>query len=60
MKKRYFSFIFAFVLLVPCMLLLTACGGKKVTTITIDNMFVGERQVEYQYGTSINDKWREF
>lgn len=55
MKKRYFSFIFAFVLLVPCMLLLTACGGKKVTTITIDNMFVGERKVEYEYGTSIND-----
>lgn len=55
MKKRYFSFIFAFVLLVPCMLLLTACGGKKVTTITIDNMFVGERQDEYQYGTSINE-----
>lgn len=55
MKKRYFSFIFVFVLLVPCMLLLTACGGKKVTTITIDNMFVGERQDEYQYGTSIND-----
>ena len=37
------------------MLLLTACGGKKVSSITIDNMFVGERQVEYQYGTSIND-----
>ena len=55
MKKKYFSFIFAFVLLVPCMLLLTACGGKKVTTITIDNMFVGERKVEYEYGTSIND-----
>ena len=55
MKKKYFSFIFAFVLLVPCMILLTACGGKKVTTITIDNMFVGERKVEYQYGTSIND-----
>lgn len=55
MKKRYFSFIIAFVLLVPCMLLLTACGGKKVTTITIDNMFVGERKVEYEYGTSIND-----
>lgn len=55
MKKRYFSFIFAFVLLVPCMLLLTACGGKKVTTITIDNMFVGEKKVEYEYGTSIND-----
>ena len=55
MKKRYFSFIFAFVLLVPCMLLLTACGGKKVQSITVDNMFVGERQDEYQYGTSIND-----
>lgn len=55
MKKKYFSFIFAFVLLVPCILLLTACGGKKVSSITIDNMFVGERQVEYQYGTSIND-----
>ena len=55
MKKNYFSFIFAFIMLVPCMLLLTACGGKKVSSITIDNMFVGERQVEYQYGTSIND-----
>lgn len=55
MKKYYFSFIFAFIMLVPCMLLLTACGGKKVSSITIDNMFVGERQVEYQYGTSIND-----
>ena len=55
MKKKYFSFIFAFIMLVPCMLLLTACGGKKVSSITIDNMFVGERQVEYQYGTSIND-----
>ncbi len=55
MKKKYFSFIFAFVLLVPCMLLLTACGGKKVTTITVDNMFVGERKDEYEYGTSIND-----
>ena len=55
MKKKYFSFIFAFVLLVPCMLLLTACGGKKVQSITVDNMFVGERQDEYQYGTSIND-----
>ena len=55
MKKRYFSFIFAFVLLVPCMLLLTACGGKKVSSITIDNMFVGEKQDVYEYGTSIND-----
>ena len=57
MKKKYFSFIFAFVLLVPCMLLLTACGGKKVTAITIDNMFVGERKdvYVYEYGTSIND-----
>ena len=55
MKKKYLSFIFAFVLLVPCILLLTACGGKKVSSITIDNMFVGERKVEYQYGTSIND-----
>ena len=55
MKKNYFSFIFAVIMLVPCMLLLTACGGKKVSSITIDNMFVGERQVEYQYGTSIND-----
>lgn len=55
MKKKYLSFIFAFVLLVPCMLLLTACGGKKVSSITIDNMFVGERKVEYQYGTGIND-----
>lgn len=33
MKKRYFSFIFAIILLVPCMLLLTACGGEKVTTL---------------------------
>ena len=55
MKKNYFSFIFAFIMLVPCMLLLTACGGKEVSSITLNNMFVGERQVEYQYGTSIND-----
>lgn len=55
MKKSYFSFIFAIVLLVPCMLLLTACGSKKVQSITVEDLFVGDVFAEYQYGTNIND-----
>lgn len=54
MKKRYLSLIFAFVLLVPCILLLSACGGKKVTSINYENLFVSDKYY-YEYGTNINE-----
>ena len=61
MKKKYFSFIFAFVLLVPCMLLLTACGGNDAK---LSNLYVvdgnGESHTsyyagEYNYGVSLSE-----
>ena len=54
MKKKILGLCFAFVLLVPCILLLTACGDKKVQSITVDDLFVGSL-TEYEYGTSTDE-----
>lgn len=57
MNKKFLSFVLAVVLVAPCMIFLSACscGEVEASNITIENMFVGERKVDYEYGTSIND-----
>ena len=47
----------AFAIIFPAAFLLSACDGKdgkKVQSITVDNLFIGD-SVEYEYGTNIND-----
>ena len=41
----------AFAIIFPVAFLLSACGEKKVQSITVDGLFVGD-YVEYQYGTN--------
>ena len=57
MKKKILIFVMAFAIIFPAAFLLSACdgkGGKKVQSITVDNLFIGD-SVEYEYGTNIND-----
>ena len=44
-------FVMAFAIIFPVAFLLSACGEKKVQSITVDGLFVGD-YVEYQYGTN--------
>lgn len=59
MKKKIFSLCLMFAFVLPCLILLSACGGKKVQSITVEDLFVGDVSgdvfAEYQYGTNIND-----
>lgn len=55
MKKKIFSLCLMFAFVLPCLILLSACGGKKVQSITVEDLFVGDVFAEYQYGTNIND-----
>ena len=55
MKKKIFSLCLMFAFVLPCLILLSACGGKKVQSITVEDLFVGDVLAEYQYGTNIND-----
>ncbi len=61
MKKKILGLCFAFVLLVPCVLLLTACGGNDAK---LSNLYVvdgnGDSYTsyyagEYNYGVSLSD-----
>ena len=57
MKKKILIFVMAFAIIFPAAFLLSACDGKdgkKVQSITVDNLFIGD-SVEYEYGTNIND-----
>lgn len=54
MKKKIFMFAMAFVIILPAVFLLSACGDKKVQSITVNDLFVGDI-VEYQYGTNADD-----
>lgn len=57
MKKKILIFVMAFAIIFPAAFLLSACdgkGGKKVQSITVDNLLIGD-SVEYEYGTNIND-----
>ena len=54
MKKKIFMFVMAFAIIFPVAFLLSACGEKKVQSITVDGLFVGD-YVEYQYGTSTDE-----
>lgn len=55
MKKKIFSLCLMFAFVLPCLILLSACGSKKVQSITVEDLFVGDVLAEYQYGTNIND-----
>lgn len=59
MKKKIFSLCLMFAFVLPCLILLSACGSKKVQSITVEDLFVGDVSgdvfAEYQYGTNIND-----
>ena len=57
MKKKILIFVMAFAIIFPAAFLLSACdgkGGKKVQSITVDNLLIGDSDV-YEYGTNIND-----
>ena len=54
MKKKIFMFVMAFAIIFPVAFLLSACGEKKVQSITVDDLLVGEF-VEYEYGTSTDE-----
>lgn len=55
MKKKIFSVFLMCAFVLPCLILLSACGGgKKVQSITVDGLFVGD-YAEYQYGTSTDE-----
>ena len=54
MKKKILGLCFALVLLVPAVILLSACGEKKVQSITVDDLLVGSL-AEYEYGTSTDE-----
>lgn len=55
MKKKIISFALAIALILPLTFLFSACGGKKVTGIRLENFFAGEAKVEYEYGVTLND-----
>ena len=44
----------AFVIILPAVFLLSACGDKKVQSITVDDLSVGSL-AEYEYGTSTDE-----
>lgn len=54
MKKKILGLCFALVLLVPAVILLSACNEKKVQSITVDDLLVGSL-AEYEYGTSTDE-----
>ena len=54
MKKKILGLCFALVLLVPAVILLSACNEKKVQSITVDDLLVGSL-TEYEYGTSTDE-----
>ena len=54
MKKKILSFCLAFALIVPAAFLLSACGDKKVQSITVDDLFISNF-AEFEYGTNIED-----
>ena len=60
MKKKILNVFLMCAFVLPCLILLSACGGgKKVQSITVDGLFVGDYAegdyVEYQYGTSTDE-----
>ena len=59
MKKKIFMFVMAFAIIFPVAFLLSACGEKKVQSITVDGLFVGNyaegNYAEYQYGISTDE-----
>ena len=55
MKKKILNVFLMCAFVLPCLILLSACGGgKKVQSITVDGLFVGD-YAEYQYGTSTDE-----
>lgn len=60
MKKKILNVFLMCAFVLPCLILLSACGGgKKVQSITVDGLFVGNyaegNYAEYQYGTSTDE-----
>lgn len=55
MKKKFIGFALAVALILPLAFLFSACGGKKVTGVRLENFFAGEAKVEYEYGATLND-----
>lgn len=54
MKKKFLILTVAASLIMPSMFMLTACGGKKIVSITVDNLIIGEKY-EYRYGVNLNE-----